>query len=360
MRFPAEVMKRQIGTVLRAWGMSAGHVEITVDCMVEADLRGIDSHGIGMMPQYDDYRQAGKLNLTPDIRTVSDWPTLALIDADNALGHVPAKLAMEAAIEKAKVLGIGVAAVRRSNHFGAAGVYSTMALDHGLVGFCCTGTSQRSIVPTFAREPMFSTNPIAFAAPAKRNRPFSLDMATSTVAVGKLNIARRAGKALPVGWALTQDGSPETDAAAAFNSRPRRMTPLGGTREGGSHKGYGLAVMVDILGSVLTGSGFGGRDLKTGEPGRYIDVGHFFMALDPALFRGEPGAFEADLDTVIDRLHATPAADPAQPVLVAGEPEAAAREERVAHGIPMTETLFREIEGVAGRAGVPFVLGEAA
>ena len=352
-----ETIKAQIASVLAAWGMPAEHVATTAELMVEADIRGIDSHGIGMLPQYHDRRKDGRIIVPGDIRVVEDLPAMTFIDAGHALGHVPAKMAMQSAIAKAKEMGVAIGVVRNSNHFGAAGVYSTMALEAGLIGICMTGTSQRSIVPPRAREPMYSTNPIAMAAPTKRNPPFSLDMATSTVAVGKLNIYRRAGKEMPVGWALKQDGSPETNAEAAFYATPKRMTPLGGTEDGGSHKGYGLAMMVDILCSVLTGSYFGGHDLKTGQPGDFINVGSFFLAIDPEFFRGEPGAFEADMDALIDQMHGIAPLDPAQPVLVPGEPEEAARAIRLADGVPMTDTLYGEIKRVAEESGVKFLLG---
>lgn len=352
-----ETIKAQIASVLAAWGMPADHVATTAELMVEADIRGIDSHGIGMLPQYHDRRKDGRIIVPGDIRVVADLPAMTFIDAGHALGHVPAKMAMQSAIAKAKEMGVAVAVVKDSNHFGAAGVYSTMALEAGLIGICMTGTSQRSIVPPRAREPMYSTNPIAMAAPTKRNPPFSLDMATSTVAVGKLNIYRRAGKEMPVGWALKQDGSPETDAEAAFYATPKRMTPLGGTEDGGSHKGYGLAMMVDILCSVLSGSYFGGHDLTTGQPGDFINVGSFFLAIDPVFFRGEPGAFEADMDALIDQMHGIAPLDPAQPMLVPGEPEEAARAVRLAEGVPMTDTLYGEIKRVAEETGVPFLFG---
>lgn len=350
-------IKAQIASVLTAWGMPADHVATTADLMVEADIRGIDSHGIGMLPQYHDRRKDGRIIVPGEIRVLKDLPAMTFIDAGHALGHVPAKMAMQSAIAKCKDMGVAVGVVKDSNHFGAAGVYSTMALDEGLIGICMTGTSQRSIVPPRAREPMYSTNPIAMAAPAKRNPDFSLDMATSTVAVGKLNIYRRAGKEMPVGWALKEDGTPETNAEAAFYSTPKRMTPLGGTQDGGSHKGYGLAIMVDILCSVLSGSFFGGHDLKTGKPGDFINVGSFFLAIDPVFFRGEPGAFEADMDALIDQMHGITPMDPAQPVLVPGEPEEAARAVRMAEGVPMTDTLFGEVKRVAEESGVPFLFG---
>ena len=352
------LLRRQIATIFSAWGMPNDHIDTTVELMVEADLRGIDSHGIGMLPTYDENRKTGRMNLHPDIRVLRDLPVLTLIDADHSIGHVPARMAMEIAIEKCAEHGVAASVVRNSNHFGAAGVYSTMALERGFIGMATTGTTQRSVVPTFGREPMFSTNPIAFAAPTRRNEPFSLDMATSTVAVGKLQIARRAGKPLPVGWSVKADGSPETNAQAAVDATPKRLTPLGGTRELGSHKGYGLAMMVEILSSLLGGSYMGGYDLETGQRGKYINVGHFFLALDPTFFRGDLHAFTDDLDDLIDLLHATPPADPAQPVLVAGEPEHKSKLERAKHGIPMTPKLLEEVRAVAHGCGAEFLLGD--
>ena len=165
-----------------------------------------------------------------------------------------------------------------------------------------TGTTQRSVVPTFGREPRYSTNPIAFAAPGAKTDGFSLDMATSTVAIGKLMIAKRAGESIPAGWAVDELGRPETDPGAALKAVPKRLTPLGGTRELGSHKGYGLAMMVEILASILGDSYVGGYSLETGERGEFINVGHFFCAIDPVAFRGEPGAFESSLDRLVEYL----------------------------------------------------------
>ena len=351
-----DVLRRQLTEVYRAWGMTDAHIEVIVENMVESDLRGIDSHGVGMLPRYDGQRKDGALNMTPDVKVVRDFGAVALIDADHGLGHVSATRAMQLACDKAERFGVGAVTARGSNHFGAAGVYSTMAVDRGLIGLCTTGTTQRSVLPTFAREPRYSTNPIAFAAPAKRNDPFSLDMATSTVAVGKLNIARRAGKELPLGWAHDSDGLPTTDPSVALSAVPKRLSPLGGSRELGSHKGYGLAMMVDILSSVLSGSFIGGHNLKSGEREQHINVGHFCLALDPAAFR-EAGDFEDELDDLIDMLHATDPVDPAQPVLVAGDPEHRERVNRLENGIPMTETLFNEVREVAEACGAPFILG---
>ena len=181
-------------------------------------------------------------------------------------------------------------------------------------------------------------------------------MATSTVAVGKLQIARRAGKELPLGWAHDAEGHPTTDPEVALAATPKRLSPLGGSRELGSHKGYGLAIMVDILSSVLSGSFIGGYNLKTDAREQYINVGHFCLALDPAAFR-EEGEFEDNLDDLIDMLHRTDPVDPEQPVLVAGDLEHRERENRLVEGIPMTDTLFDEVRAVAEGCGAPFILG---
>ena len=356
MIVPHTLLAEQIRAVFLSWGMRPEPVETAVALMVEADLRGIDSHGVGMLPTYDRRRRDGKLDPLAEVRTVREGPVLTLVDAGHGIGHPAARFAMERACDKAAIAGLGVSVVVHSNHFGAAGVYSTIAAERGLIGFACTGTTQRAVVPTGGREPRFSTNPIAFAASPAEGEPFSLDMATSTVAVGKINIARRAGKPLPEGWAVRPDGLPETDAAAAFHAKPKRLTPLGGNRTLGSHKGYGLAVMVEILASVLGGANVGGIDLATGKPGRFIEVGHFFLALDPAFFNA---GFAADLGSLMAELRAMPPIDPARPVLVPGDPEHAARRERLRTGIPMTEALFEEIRAVAVGSSAPFLLEQA-
>lgn len=351
-----DALRRQLREVFNAWGVSRENSDIIVENMVESDLRGIDSHGVGMLPKYDEYRRNGALDPKANMRIVRDFGAIALIDADHGLGHAPATRAMQMACDKAEQFGVGVASVRNSNHFGAAGVYASMAADRGLIGMCMTGTTQRSVLPTFGKEPRFSTNPIAFAAPAKRNNAFSLDMATSTVAVGKLNIARRAEKPLPIGWAHDDQGRPTTDPVAALSATPKRLSPLGGTRELGSHKGYGLAVMVDILSSVLSGSLIGGHDPKTGDRNKYINVGHFCLALNPEAFR-EEGEFEDNMDDLLDMLRDTIPVDKDQPVLVAGDPEYAEHARRSAEGVPMTDILAGEIREVAEQCGAPYLLG---
>ena len=352
------LLRRQIAAVYEAWGMSKAHIDTTVDVMVETDLRGIDSHGIGMLPGYQEKKDSGRLNPRPDIRIVRETPATALIDAGRSMGHPPAVMAMKLAISKAKAIGIAAVGVCNSNHYGAAGYYSMMASDAGLLGMAFTSVTTPIMVPTFGRDPWLGTNPIAFAAPAKRNKAFSLDMATTTVASGKVSIAKRKGTPMPAGWALDKDGQPLTDAAKA-PSGSRRLTPLGGTRELGSHKGYGLAMMVEILCSTLNGQRSADRDLT--DPAQRMKtketVGHFFIAIDPVMFGGGE-AFREEMDVVMDRLRATPPADPGRPVQVAGDAEYAAYAERRQSGIPLTRALYEEVREVCQQSGAKFILVE--
>jgi LDH2 family malate/lactate/ureidoglycolate dehydrogenase len=347
----ATLLGQQLGAVFRSWGMSEEHTAITVEMMLYADLRGIDSHGTSMLPAYRDAWDSKALNVRPEIAVVRETATTALVDGGGGLGHVPAHTGMGIAIEKARAAGIGAVAVRNSGHYGAAGAYAERASRAGLIGVATTSTHKPAIVPTFATESMLGTNPLAFAAPAGRRPPFLLDMATSTVALGKITLAKRAGRPIPPGWAIDGRGLPLTDAAEACARRS--VTPLGSTPEQSSHKGYGLAAMVEILSSLLSGSGFAGSRSGAGEePTR---VGHFLLALDPGAFR-EAGAFEAEVGDLIDSLHDARRVDPAQPVLVAGDPERAAYESRLESGIPLSRSLFEDLREIARDCGAPFLL----
>jgi len=359
MRVHAKQIREQLVSVLRAWGMPDAHAETTAEMMLETDLRGVDSHGISMLPTYDREFRAGRLNMRPVFRTVREGPAMALIDADRSLGHPVSVHAMNLAVDKCRQSGVAVVSVFNSHHFGAAGCYSRIAADRGVIGMVTASTRGVSMVPTFAAEPVMGTNPLAFAAPASRNPPFQLDMATTTVAAGKVKVHKLNHKPLPPGWVVDGHGRPVTDAEEAFSyvfERPEGgITPLGGPREVGGHKGYGLAVMVHILGGALSGASFSpirNRTQKTSDP---HNIGHFFLAIDPRAFRAE-GEFERDLDQVIDVLHQARRADPAQPVLVAGDPEMATRAERLSEGVPIPDDLMEQLRTVAKSAGVPFVL----
>jgi LDH2 family malate/lactate/ureidoglycolate dehydrogenase len=359
MRVPAGKIQEQLVAVFEAWGMSAEHAATTAQMMVETDLRGVDSHGISMLPTYDNEYRAGRLNMRPRWKVVRDRPSMARIDADRSLGHPVSAHAMNLAVDKCLATGVGVVAVFNSHHFGAAGCYAKIAADRGVIGMVTSATRGVTLVPTFAAEPVMGTNPLAFAAPARRNAPFQLDMATTTVAAGKVKVHKLNHKPVPAGWVVDGDGRAVTDETEAFRhvfERPEGgITPLGGSRELGGHKGYGLAVMVHILGGTLAGASFSPLRNRTQRDSDPHNIGHFFMAIDPGAFR-DAGEFEGDLDDVIDVLHGAKRADPAQPVLVAGDPERLTRAERLEQGVPIPDDLMTQLRGVAAAAKVPFVL----
>lgn len=361
----ADQVRAQIVALLEAWGMDAQQVRDTARVMVETDLSGVDSHGISMLMDYDQSRRSGKLNLRAKPRIVRQTPVTAVVDADAGLGHPAALMGMELAMQRARATGVGVVVVRNSHHFGAAGYYARMASEQGLLGLCMSATRTINTVPTRARVPVLGTNPIAFSAPAGRNRPFSLDMATSSSASNKVKVYELRGDSLPAGWVLDEHARPVTDASQAMEilfRRPKHMggglTPLGGTPQMASHKGYGLAMMVHILAGTLSGASFSPIRVKTQHPEDPDNLGHFFCAIDPASFR-EEGEFESDLDDVIDILHAAEPVDPELPVLVHGDPEAQARERRLKEGIPLASSLVEKIRRLCLDANVPFLLDNA-
>jgi len=349
LRVPHTVLHRQILAILAAWGLPADQAEPTADALALADLLGIDSHGLALLPFYDELRRSGKVQCAPRIATVLDRAAIAVIDGGGGFGEAPATRAIDLAIAKAKTFGLGAVAVRNSNHYGAAGVYALRAAENGLIGLATSAVWNTAIVPTFGVKPMLGTNPFAFAAPGRRNPPFLLDMATSTVAIGKLKLAHMAGKALPPGWVLDTHGQPQTDPAQALIDR--LLTPLGGDRVHGGHKGYGLATMMEILSTVLSGASFAALRPTTAE---CYDVGHFLMAIDPALFRPD-GGFGDDLDRVIDALRASPPANPERPVMVAGDPEHAARAARLRDGIPVPAPLADQINALCRTANAAYL-----
>ena len=338
--------------------MPAEAAAVTADVMVDTDLRGIDTHGISTLPLYADWRRENRVGFGPDkVRVAKETPTALLVDGGGTLGHFSAKTAMEGAMAKSRKMGMGIAGVFNSCHFGPAGYYTRMASAAGLLGFAMTNTPGPQMAPTFGAEAKLGTNPIAFAAPAKRNADFSLDMATTTVARGKIRNAMVEGKPVPLGWVSDSSGKPTTDANV--HDTGGIQTPLGGLPELSSYKGYGLAMMVEMLCASLTGASLvTSEGHSRREPGN-MNLGHFFLAIDPTKFR-EAGAFEDTLDDLIEDLHATNPIDPAQPVLVAGDPENRTAAERMKSGIPIPPGLCARVRETAEEAGVDYLLeGEA-
>src|SRR3954465_7521733 len=296
---PADAIRAQIHAIMTAWGMPDDHAETTANVMVETDLMGVDSHGLSMLMTYEQGVKAGRLQMQAQPRVARDTGPTALLDAGNGLGHPVSALAMNMAVDKALQHGIGVVGVVNSHHFGAAGAYARIASARGVIGRVTSSARGISMVPTRGAMPVLGTNPLAFAAPAKRNPPFVLDMATTTVAAGKVKVHHLNDAPLPAGWVVDGKGETVTDpheANAFVFQRPEGgITPLGGIEERGSAKGYGLAMLVHILGGTLVGASFSPIRNRTQKKDQPHNIGHFCLAIDPRAFR-EDGVFESDLD----------------------------------------------------------------
>ena len=343
-----ERLVRFVQAAFEKLGVPNADAQIGADALVAADLRGVDTHGvIRFSPQawYVKWLSEGSMTARPNIRIISESASTALIDGDRGMGMVIGHRAMELAIAKAKQSGIGMVGVRNSRHYGMSAYYAMQALEHDMIGIAMTNAS-RQVVPTFGREARFGTNPMCFAVPADKELPFVLDMATTTAAAGKLELAARMEKAIPLGWALNEEAEVTDDPRVA--QKARRLLPLGGSRESGSHKGYGLAIVVEILCGVLTGT-------LTALNADQDPRGHFFGAIRIDAFRPVE-EFKRDMDRLIRELKSTPPIAGQDRVYVAGEIEFETAEERTERGIPLLPSVLKGLREVGEQLGVPYDL----
>jgi L-2-hydroxycarboxylate dehydrogenase (NAD+) len=347
---PHERLAEFIVSVLEGIKMSPKNARLTADLMVRTDLRGVDSHGIGMLPKYVEWTRLGFIHPWAEPTVARDDLATGLVDGQKGLGHPASVMAMELAIAKAATYGMGIVAVRNSNHFGACANYSMMALGRGMIGLAFTNSPFVAMAPTFGRKPMMGTNPISVAAPAAGREPYVLDMATTTVAVGKLNIALRWNKPIPEGWGLDEQAHPTTDPRKVLASR--LLSPLGGSRELGGHKGYGLGVLVDILSGVLAGAVYGDViDRKGLRAQKVTNTGHCLAAIDIKRFRPLE-EFTADMDDMLGALQDMPTAEGHERVYTAGQPEAETERHRRVTGIPVAPVLAQQCNDIAASLGV--------
>ena len=345
VRADVVVLREFVVQCFRKVGVAQENSTIAAKVLLESDLRGIESHGVARLSEFYIGRiRNGNTNPKPNVRVVHQAPATALMDGDGGLGIVVGYRAMELAIQKGKQTGAGFVAVTNSRHYGIAGYYSTMALARDMIGISMTNAGPR-VLPTFGSQPMVGTNPISVAAPTKTRTPFVLDMATSVVAVGKFENAERAGTPVPKGWALDAEGRPTTDPVVAKSSR--RALPLGSEPEMSSYKGYGLAVMVDILCGVLSGIG--------ASPMLQNNYGHFFGALRIDAFR-PANQFKEMMDEMCAGLRATPVLPGYERVLVPGDLEFQAKEERLKSGIPLHPSVVESLLELGRELNVPLEL----
>jgi LDH2 family malate/lactate/ureidoglycolate dehydrogenase len=327
--------------------MRGDDARISADVLVESDLRGIDSHGVPRLVFYAQRLAEGAVNLDAELRVVRETAATLTFDAQNGFGPPMAQRAMARCIEKAKDAGVCLATVGHSNHYGIAGYYATMALDHpGMAGISMTNATPL-LVPTFGSVAMLSTAPIAAAFPAGVEPPFVLDAATTAVAWGKVEIARRMGKAIPSGWAVDAEGEAVTDPFAAI-----ALSPLGGERETSGQKGYGLSLMVEMLCSQLSGSVWsrhvgGSRD----NPPRPSDTSHAFIAIDVTAFR-PLDEFTASVDAMLGELRTTPSRSGMPAVQIPGDAERVAHADRSERGVPVHPSVLDDMRALGERLGV--------
>ena len=335
-------------------GCGEEHAILATRVLLDADMRGVDSHGVARLSGYVRLWEAGRINATPDIKVVYETPSTAVVDGDKGLGLVVAPFAMKVAIDKAKEVGTGWVSVKNSNHFGIAGYHAMMALDHDMIGWAMTNASAL-VAPTFSVERMLGTNPIAVAIPAHDEPPFVADFATTTASNGKLEILQRKNAEAPLGWVQDKDGNPTTNANALKESGA--MLPLGGDRDHGSHKGYALGSIVDIFSAVLSGASYGPWappfpayvPIPENMPGE--GLGHFLGAMRVDAFR-PASDFKNHMDNWIRRFRsATPAAGH-EKVLIPGDIEREMQIARRKEGIPVVEAVVKDLRDVGNKMGV--------
>jgi len=353
--FPADYLRDFTERVFVSFGVPLGDAAVAAEVLSKADLRGIDSHGIARLRTYVDMFTIGRINPRPNVRVIRERKSVATVDGDSGLGLVVGPRANEIAMDKAAVYGSGWVSVCNTNHYGIASYYSLKALERDMIGWSMTNTS-RIVVPLWGAERRLGTNPIAIAFPGLKNPPVVIDLATSVVAFGKVEMAERAGVALPEGWIIDEKGRPSRQASDVYAGG---LLPLGSTREMGAHKGYCLGAMVDILSAVLSGANWGPfvppfalfEEVPTTSVGK--GIGHFFGAMEIDGF-AEVEDFKRRIDEWIDVFRKTKPAPGHEAVLIPGDPEHAAEQTRRKHGIPVIEAVVNDLLEVARIAKVEF------
>ena len=346
VRVAAESLRAFAASVFEAFSVPPDDAGIAAALLIEADLVGFDTHGIAHLvghPGYVPGLRDGHVQAQAPFEVLRESVATALVDGHGALGMVTAAKATDLAVAKAQVAGIGTVAVREGRHFGAASLYALRIAEADMIGVVTTNASPW-VVPTFGRERMLGTNPIAVAAPTGDERPFVCDVSTSTVAFGRVEHVLRTGTSLDPGWAVDGAGRPTLDPAVVVEEGG--LTPLGGTPAGSSHKGYSLSASVDVLTGILTGTGWSKL-----LPVHTTQAAHTFVAIRIDAF-ADPADFHRDLRAMLDTLRGSAPMEGAARVLVPGDREAAARRDREANGVPVPDVVLAELDDVAGQLGI--------
>jgi L-2-hydroxycarboxylate dehydrogenase (NAD+) len=345
VQVPEPSLRRTVTALFEKVGVPPEEAAEGADVLVSTDLRGVESHGVSNMLRVylQNFRQ-GIVNPKPQWRIVRESPSTATIDGDRGLGMIQGPRAMRLAIEKARNVGVGIVTIFNSGHLGAVGHHSMLAAKEDMVGMCITATGT-SVVPTFASVPLFGTNPISLAAPARNEPPVYFDVATSAIAGNKVRLAARVGAPLLPGWVSDKEGNPILEETPASERGQFWHLPLGGTREQGSHKGYGFALMAEVLASMLAGAIPAMLDAQSGYK-------HYFAAYNISAFV-DLDWFKDTMDRMLHTLKTTKPASGHDRVLYPGLSEYEEEQERRAHGIPLHKEVIEWFAGVTKELGVP-------
>ena len=356
INFDSDYLKEFTFQIFKRMGCPVDEAMVAADCLNQADLRGVDSHGVARLSGYVRLWELKRLNATPDMKIIHQTPSTAVLDGDLGLGLVTAPYAMQIAIDKAKIAGTGWVAVQNSNHYGIAGYHAMLALEHDMIGISMTNASPL-VAPTFSKSRFLGTNPIAVAIPALQQPPFVIDMATTTVANGKMEVLQRKGEDAPLGWAQDKEGNPTTDAFAL--RKGGSMLPLGGDREHGGHKGYCLGAMVDIFSAVLSGANYGPwvppfvafLEPPANPVGK--GIGHFLGAIRIDAFR-PASEFKEHMDNWIQTFRNAEPVTGQDRVLIPGDPERELTIDRQKNGIPLHEQVINDLHELGEKFGLGF------
>ena len=336
-----EGLRKLTVKMLGAMGLTSEDAAVGADVLLAADLRGVDSHGVSRLELYYHRLSKGLMKAQPTTKIVQDAGSVVVIDADNGFGICTAPRAMDLCIERAKKHGIAAVASRNANHFGIAGYYALKATEENMIGLVTANTTP-FMAPFGGRERLLGTNPIALGVPGKKF-PVVLDMATSNVAVGKLQLALRKREKIPLGWLVDGEGKPTDDPVDLLKGGS--LVPMGGP------KGYGLAVMVDLLSALLSGAAVG---LDIGSlviNDRPECIGHFMLAIDVSRFR-PVDEFLAAVDAYIDMIKGSQPAEGVEEIFLPGEIEIRKAEERLTQGIPLSPTVARTLLRICRTLGI--------
>jgi LDH2 family malate/lactate/ureidoglycolate dehydrogenase len=342
--------------IFEAMGCNRQHAALAADVLLKADLRGIDSHGVARLSGYVRLWEKNRINTNPVFSIEHETFTTATLNADRSLGLISAPFGMDIAIEKAKVYGCGFTAITNSNHFGIAAYHALKALPHNMIGIAMTNASPL-VAPTHSTQRMLGTNPMCYVFPAGKHKPMVVDMATSAAANGKLEIAQRKGKDVPLGWLQTKEGHDTSDPNGLKNGGS--LLPLGSSLDNGSHKGFGLSGVVDVFCGVLSGANYGPwvppfvafLEPLANLPGQ--GLGHFVGAIRVDAFR-KADDFKHNMDQWIDAFKNAERKSADQPIIIPGEPEFEMEEIRAIEGIPLHESVVQDLQQLAQKFSLKF------